>query len=106
MVTAAGSMGSKSKQTRLRSVQPLFFLLTRKSKMENAPDIKSKSFEKMLKYRLVCFDEICHIHRMHSAINAPIHIIKCQILFYQKLNFQYCLHLLFFIFKWINESTL
>jgi hypothetical protein len=44
MVTAAGSMGSKSKPTRFLSVQPLFFLSTRKSKMENAPDIKSKSF--------------------------------------------------------------
>jgi len=28
--------------------------------MENAPDIKSKSFEKELKNRLVLFDEICH----------------------------------------------
>jgi hypothetical protein len=40
-----GSMGSKSKRTRLRSVQPLFSFSTRKSKMENAPDIKSKSVD-------------------------------------------------------------
>jgi len=46
MVIAAGSMGSKSIPTRLRSVLPPFFLSTWKSKMENAPDIKSKSFEK------------------------------------------------------------
>jgi hypothetical protein len=44
MVTASGSIGSKSKPTGLRSVQSPFFLSTRKSKMENAPDIKSKSF--------------------------------------------------------------
>jgi hypothetical protein len=46
MVTADGSIGSKSKPTKPRSVQPPFFLLTRKSKMENAPDIKSKSLKK------------------------------------------------------------
>ena len=60
MVTTAGSMGSKSKPTRPRSVQPYFFPLTRKSKMENAPDIKSKSLEKGLKNRLVLIDEVCH----------------------------------------------
>jgi len=48
MVTASGSMGSKSKPTRLRSFQPPFFISTRKSKMENAPDIKSKSFKNHL----------------------------------------------------------
>jgi len=54
--------------------------------MENAPDIKSKSFEKVLKYRLVYFDEICHFHSTQSAINTPIHTIKYQNLFHLKLN--------------------
>jgi hypothetical protein len=56
--------------------------------MENAPDIKSKSFEKVLKDRLFLFDEICHFYPTQSAINAPVHTIKCQILFDLKLNFQ------------------
>jgi len=55
--------------------------------MENAPDIKSKSFEKVLKYRLVYFDEICFFHSTQSAINTPIHTIKYQILFHLELNF-------------------
>jgi hypothetical protein len=39
-------MGSKSKPTRFYSFQPLFTFSIWKSKMENAPDIKSKSFKK------------------------------------------------------------
>jgi hypothetical protein len=42
MVTTAGSMGSKSNREGFVQFKPNFFLLTRKSKMENAPDIKSK----------------------------------------------------------------
>jgi hypothetical protein len=56
--------------------------------MENAPDIKSKSFEKVLKNRLVCFDEICHFMPTQSAIKTPIHPIKYQNLFALKLNLQ------------------
>jgi len=67
MVTAAGSMGSKSKLNRLHSVQLIFSFFNLKIKMENAPDIKSKSFEKVLKNRLVCFDAICHFH--HKPIS-------------------------------------
>jgi len=86
MVTAAGSMGSKSIPTRLRSVLPPFFLSTWKSKMENAPGIKSKSFEKVLKKRLVCFDAVCYFQPTQSALNTPIHTIKYQNLFHLKLN--------------------
>jgi len=63
MVTARASMGSKSKPTRRCSIQLLVPFSTRKLKMENALDIKSKSFEKLqkvLKNRLVLFDAICH----------------------------------------------
>ena len=56
--------------------------------MENAPDIKSKSFEKELKNRLVLFDGICRFFPTQSAINVLVHTIKCQILFDLKLNFQ------------------
>jgi hypothetical protein len=45
MVTASGSIGSKSKPTRRCSIQHLIPFSTRKSKMENAPDIKSKSVD-------------------------------------------------------------
>jgi len=44
--------------------------------MENAPDIKSKSFEKVLKNRLVGFDAVCHFQQIQSAFKMPIHIIK------------------------------
>ncbi len=54
--------------------------------MENAQDIKSKSFEKVLKNRLVLFDAICHFQPTHSALKTPIHTIKYQILFHLKLN--------------------
>jgi len=79
-------MGSKSKPTRFRSVQPLFFLSTRKSKMENAPDIKSKSFEKVLKNRLVLFDTVCHYPPTQSTLKTPIHTIKSENLFHVKMK--------------------
>jgi hypothetical protein len=47
--------------------------------MENAPDIKSKSFEKVLKNRLFLFDEICHFYPTLSALRTPIHTIKREI---------------------------
>jgi len=47
--------------------------------MENARDIKSKSFEKVLKNRLVLFDAICHFQPTQSALKTPIHTIKYQI---------------------------
>jgi hypothetical protein len=86
MVTAAGSMGSKSKPTRFLSVQPPFFLSTWKSKMENAPGIKSKSFEKVLKKRLVCFDAVCCFQPTKSALNTPIHTIQRENLFHVKIK--------------------
>jgi hypothetical protein len=86
MVTASGSMRSKSKLTRLHSIQPLIPFSTCKSKMENAPDIKSKSFEKVLKNRLVCFDAICHFHPTQSALRTPIHTIKRENLFRVKMK--------------------
>jgi hypothetical protein len=54
--------------------------------MENAPDIKSKSFEKVSKNRLVLFDAICHIHPNKSALGTPIHTIKREILFHLKMK--------------------
>jgi len=57
--------------------------------MENAPDIKSKSFEKsqkMLKNRLVLFDAICHFQRTQSALKTPIHTFKDEILFRVKMK--------------------
>ncbi len=79
-------MGSKSKPTRFRSVQTYFFLSTRKSKMENASDIKSKSFEKVLKNRLVRFDAICHFHPTQSGLRTPIHTIERENLFHVKMK--------------------
>jgi hypothetical protein len=82
-------MGSKSKPTRRCSIQLLVPFLTRISKMENAPDIKSKSFEKLqkvLKNRLVFFDAICHFHPTQSALMKPIHTIKCEILFHVRMK--------------------
>jgi len=52
--------------------------------MENAPDIKSKSFEKVLKNRLVLFDAILHFQPTQSALKKPIHTIKCENLFHVK----------------------
>jgi len=57
--------------------------------MENAPDIKSKSFEKLqkvLKYRLVLFDVVFHFHRTQSTLKTPIHTIKREILFHVKMK--------------------
>ena len=57
--------------------------------MENAPDIKSKSFEKLqkvLKNRLVLFDAICHFQPTQSALGTPIHIVKREILFHIKMK--------------------
>jgi hypothetical protein len=54
--------------------------------MENAPDIKNKSFKKVLKNRLVLFDAICHIHPNQSALGTSIHTIKRKILFYVKMK--------------------
>jgi len=52
--------------------------------MENAPDIKSKLFEKVLKNRLVLFDAVCHFQPTQSALKKPIHTIKREILFHIK----------------------
>jgi len=57
--------------------------------MENAPDIKSKSFEKLqkvLKNRLVLFDAICLFQPSQSALKTPIHTFKREILFHVKLK--------------------
>jgi hypothetical protein len=54
--------------------------------MENAPDIKSKSFEKVLKNRLVRFDAICHFHPTQSTLNIPIHTFKRENLFHVKMK--------------------
>jgi len=55
--------------------------------MENALDIKSKSFEKLqkvLKYRLVFIDAICYFQPTQSALKTPIHTFKRYILFHIK----------------------
>ncbi len=54
--------------------------------MENAPDIKSKSFEKVLKNRLMFFNVICHFHPTQSAVKTPIHTIKCENLIHVKMK--------------------
>jgi hypothetical protein len=57
--------------------------------MENAPDIKSKSFEKLqkvLKNRLVLFDAICLFQITQSALKTPIHTFKREILFHVKMK--------------------
>jgi hypothetical protein len=54
--------------------------------MENAPDIKSKSFEKVLKNRLVCFDAICHFHPTQSGLRTPIYTIERENLFRVKMK--------------------
>ena len=54
--------------------------------MENAPDIKSKSFEKVLKNRLVSFDAVCHFQPIQSALNITIHTIKRENLFHVKIK--------------------
>jgi len=57
--------------------------------MENAPDIKSKSFEKLqkvLKNRLVLFDVICHFQPTQSTLKTPIHTLKREILFHVKMK--------------------
>jgi len=46
--------------------------------MENAPDIKSKSFEKVLKNRLVCFDAICRFNPTQSTLKTSIHTIELK----------------------------
>jgi len=54
--------------------------------MENAPDIKSKSFEKELKNRLVLFDEICHFQPSQSAVKTLIHTFYREFLFHVKMK--------------------
>jgi len=57
--------------------------------MENAPDIKSKSFEKLqkvLKNQLVLFDTICHFQPTQTALKTPIHTFKREILFRVKMK--------------------
>jgi len=54
--------------------------------MENAPDIKSKSFEKVLKNRLVLFDAICYFQPTPGTLNIPIHTSKRENLFHEKMK--------------------
>ena len=54
--------------------------------MENAPDIKSKLFEKVLKNRLVLFDAICHFQPTQPALKTPIHTINRKKLFHVKMK--------------------
>jgi hypothetical protein len=81
MVTAAGLWEVNQNRQGLVHFNPIFFPSTRKSKMENAPDIKSKSFEKVLKNRLVLIDTVCHFQPAQSALRTPILTIKYQIYF-------------------------
>jgi len=57
--------------------------------MDNPPDIKSKSIEKLqkvLKNRLVLFDAICHFQPTQSTLNIPVHTIKRENLFHEKIK--------------------